>query len=502
MRSKSRKIITLSAVFVVGIGVIGYSQLRTRPPAPGVPNPNNPRPKKPVYTSSWLGNTFGTPDTAIQQSIDGIAVTTDGRVFTNSAWDEGGREAGIYQDGKLIGSAQYTHGWGCGGGRTLAMNSRYLFLAMRMDSQGGQLVDRNTWPAKGLWWFGVSRRPINRPSSPASFDAGMGGRGDTLQKSFAVINEVPEGTNAEIAGLAASADRLYMSNPYTDSIEVYDPNSMIRLGGIHVERPGKMAIDSRGMLWVIQTAGSGKSPRIIHISASGQEVSSSINEVTDPRDIALNAEGQLLVAEAGPNQQILIYNVNTDPPARVGVLGVEGGVYATPRGQTGDSRLDFPHAIGADAAGNIYVAGGLNGTDLRKFSPDGNLKWQVLGLQFVDTVAADPTSDGRDVFSKFNRFSIDYTLPTGREWSWKATTIDPFRFPNDPRISTTFPERHYCDRGALSGWPEVSFPRGQSNAFLIYRFRRRNRPPSVIFGSKSTTGCPACTAKAALSGAT
>jgi len=42
---------------------------------------------------------------------------SDGTVYTNSEWDEGAREAGIYKDGNVIGeSNSQLHGSGRGGG--------------------------------------------------------------------------------------------------------------------------------------------------------------------------------------------------------------------------------------------------------------------------------------------------------------------------------------------------------------------------------------------------
>jgi len=43
-------------------------------------------------------------------------VAPDGTIYTNSEWDEGGREAGIYKDGDVIGMLSEMHGWGRLGG--------------------------------------------------------------------------------------------------------------------------------------------------------------------------------------------------------------------------------------------------------------------------------------------------------------------------------------------------------------------------------------------------
>lgn len=46
--------------------------------------------------NSWIGNTFGFGDgTWTQINITAIAVTPDGKVYTNAPWDESGAEASI-----------------------------------------------------------------------------------------------------------------------------------------------------------------------------------------------------------------------------------------------------------------------------------------------------------------------------------------------------------------------------------------------------------------------
>jgi hypothetical protein len=78
----------------------------------------------------------------------------------------------------------------------------------------------------------------------------------------------------------------------------------------------------------------------------------------------------------------------------------------------------------------------MGGTDIRAFSPtDSTLLWQVQGLAFVNTADADPASDGKDVYLNAKHFRMDFNQPPGKSWSLKAVTLDPFRFPNDPRLT-------------------------------------------------------------------
>ena len=82
------------------------------------------------YKTSWIGNTFAGGEKWVQIHISAMYVGNDGTVYTNSVWDEAGREAGIYQDGDAIGKASNLHGWGRTGGEAVTANAKYLYIVM------------------------------------------------------------------------------------------------------------------------------------------------------------------------------------------------------------------------------------------------------------------------------------------------------------------------------------------------------------------------------------
>ena len=93
------------------------------------------------YTTSWIGNSFGGGDKWVQIQISGMYVAPDGTIYTNSEWDEAGREVGIYRNGDVIGKAEDLHGWGRNGGVAIAADNKYIYVAMK------QIGDR----AKERW---------------------------------------------------------------------------------------------------------------------------------------------------------------------------------------------------------------------------------------------------------------------------------------------------------------------------------------------------------------
>src|SRR4028119_660760 len=123
------------------------------------------------YKTSWIGNPFGEGSKWVQIQITAMYVASDGTVYTNSIWDEAGREAGIYKDPDVIGKASNLHGWGRTGGEAVTANSKYLYVAMVQGNEGGGLTGAN-YPPKGTNWYCVRRYDLN--GKPAPFSGGIG----------------------------------------------------------------------------------------------------------------------------------------------------------------------------------------------------------------------------------------------------------------------------------------------------------------------------------------
>ncbi len=388
------------------------------------------------YSVSWLGNSFaGTPDW-VQQDIEAMCVTPDGTVYTNVGWDEGGRNVGVYKDGKVIGDARHTHGWGYNGGRAIAVNSKYVFIAQQMDNEGGGLKDESTWPPKGFSWQGISRRLRSDISKGAPFESGKGGAGDTLAKSFLAVAQLPEGDKSAILGLCATEDRLYVSDPQSKTVKVYDAETMALLLSWPLQDQGPMVLDGARTLWILQ---GGASPRIARYSLEGKKLDGQISFAmgVEPVALCLDNRGRLLVADDGPSQQVLVFDNIASKPRLVGALGQKGGISAGRAGAFGDWKLNRPHALGCDERGNITIAqgdsSGGGSTVLECYAPDKSLRWRLLGLEFVDMADQDPGSP-QDVFTKEERFRLDSAKPRGSEAGYAAFTLQRRRFPEDSRL--------------------------------------------------------------------
>ena len=150
---------------------------------------------------------------------------------------------------------------------------------------------------------------------------------------------------------------------------------------------------------------------------------------------------------------------------------MKGGIFAGPvPGRFGDLRFNRPAALGVDGQGNIYVAssGSTAGgsTVLECYSPAGQCRWRRLGLEFIDLADLDPASE-RDAYTKEEHFVMDWSKSAGQEWSYQGYTVNPLKYPDDPRLH--LPATHVWMR-RLAGRPFL-FVSDMTGEFLhVYRF--------------------------------
>ena len=427
-----------------------------------------------TYTTSWIGNTFGGDNKWVQIRVSGMYVTPDGTVYTNSGWDEAGREAGIYKNGDVIGKAEDLHGWGRLGGAAVVAEQKYIYVAMQQSHVGNQPADQG-YPPDKINWNCVRRYEIN--GKPAPFPGGRG-----WDKSMLIVSD-----KNEVTGLAILGNELFVSQKGGNKVSVYNKDTLKPLRNFAVPSPGQLTADRKGTLWVIQNPDGGKSGKVLHYSSNGKQLPEAIG-VVKPSAVALDNQGRLLVADNGSRQQILIYNI-ANKPAQVGTFGEKGGVYAGVKGEIKDLKFYGINGIGCDRNGNIYVANdGFNGSgvDLRKFAATGKLEWQLLGLHFIDNADVDPATDGASVFTKQERFAMDYSKPPGKQWSYKGYTLNPFKYPQDPRLHTA-PDATLMRR--IKGKPFMFLMDMYGGTLQIYRFNKATDgevaiPSSLFVGSR------------------
>ena len=365
-----------------------------------------PMPPVLACKTNWLGNNYGIGGRGsgnwVQNQIFAIAVMPDGTVFANSPWDEGGREIGIYRNGEVLGQMAETHG--NLGGFAIAASDKYVYAGLKN---------------------GLLRR-YDHKGKPATWELNEDVR-------ISQLNVTKESSGPW--GIVLAGEKLYVSDPAGNQVKIFKTATMSAAGSFAVQGPGAMAASADGSLWIIQNEGLRRGKRIVHFSADGKAMPGEISDAGTPVSLAFDKQGRLLVADNGPRQQVLIYDV-TGEPKQVGTFGEEGGVYKA-KGEMAPLRFYGLTGVATDAKGNIYVAcdgPSWSGSDLRVFSPDGKMLWQLQSAHFVDCADADPKSD-TDVYGIEEHYVVDYSKPAGKGWTLKHFTLDPLKYPQDPRMN-------------------------------------------------------------------
>lgn len=383
------------------------------------------------YTTTWVGNSICSSDAWVQMNAEAMVVGSDGSCYTNVFWEEGGHNVSVYRDGRLVIAAEHTHGWGYEGGSAVAINEQNLFIAQHVSNEGGGLKAVSSWPPKGKTWYGVSRRMRAAPKTGAPWMEGKGGEGDTLKQCFLPVIECDEHAGGPIAGMAADQDTLYIATPSAGTIAVFDAKTMVSAGAWNVPGAHQMCIDRDGSLWVVQEK-SGSKPQIIHLGKGGVAIGNPIVGIASPRGLALDGKGRLYVADDGPDQQIKVIIDLAAAPRLGQPIGAAGGIYAAPSGKVAPLKFNGPIGVGFDAKGDLYVACAGNGFTLECYSPTMERRWNLEGLEFVDSAAADPGVE-TSLYTKEEHMVCDWSQPTGHEWRYQGYTFDRFAFPEDAR---------------------------------------------------------------------
>lgn len=416
-------------------------------------------------TLSWIGNTYSGRDKRyVPHDIKAMYVTPEGDIFTNVYWEENGNNFSQFdKDGNFVKAGLNSHGWGYEGGYAVAANSNYVYFAQNINNENGGLqynpdvhpTSSERWPPVGYHWFGVARRQRSDITKGAPFETGMGYLDDSEQaNSFLVVceelalmrdsnwNITQQGLDSNenvISGLYATDSELYVSDKFNDRIVIYNAETMAYLREYKIEDPSHLTMDQSGVLWILQEGAKKVLPMN---TADGTILTDKIIDLGSavPTYIAIDNQNRLMVTDISENERILLYGNLAATPSVVGYHGVEGGVYSGVRGEIGNEKFYQMSAVGADASGNYYVnnAGPYTGdaggtTCLESYTENGDFRFRLTGLEFMDNGKLDP--EDTDVFyTKHEKFVLDRTEPSGQQAAYTAVTIDPHRYPDDPRL--------------------------------------------------------------------
>jgi hypothetical protein len=148
----------------------------------------------------------------------------------------------------------------------------------------------------------------------------------------------------------------------------------------------------------------------------------------------------LLMVAAG-DHTIKFLDVSTGNPFQVKSLGLPGGIMSGDPGKVTPTKFWGLTGCGSDAAGNLYIAMSELGAIIRRFRAvdplglawDENEVAELCGLHFGDVCDFDPESDGAVIYGKNERYEVDYSQPTGKQWRVTHCTYNKAIAPADPR---------------------------------------------------------------------
>ena len=410
---------------------------------------------------SWIGNSYSGKENDdgmrefMLHDVSSVYVTETGKMYTNAFWSEGGSNFSEITDGKLTNVGGGSHGWGYEGGYAVTANSKYVYFGQSAVNKG---KNDGNWPESGYVWFGVTRRLAEDITKGDSFDNMKNANGGSSGRCFLPIDNLPlysgngekDGTvsgNDEcvISGLAATDSKLFVSDRFYEKIKVYNAVTMEYEREWYCPDPGQLALDSYGNLWVV-------SPNEGQITCFSQD-GDALRAISPPGNVKLwslaaTRDGRLLVPDRGRDERILIYDkLNTNSPRLSGYIGEKGGIFSgngKNNGMVGNERFYQISGIGTDAENNIYVcnSGVYNPAEseafgtafIESYTASHELRWRMYGLEFLDSAVAEPDNP-TDIYTKSERFTMDYSKPAGEEWSYTGYTVNPHKYPEDFRIT-------------------------------------------------------------------
>ncbi len=433
--------------------------------APPVNNPVpklNPRPSDAKswtvpgeVKTSWVGNTFGGASGVdghqngfgewVQNGIapGAFAVAPDGTVVAGVGWDEAGRCIGLYKDGKVNTRlvAQYDmrgghRAWGFGSANSaVAVDGEWIYAG----NHDGHLM-RFRW-------------------TPGDLDSHAWV--DQLELGGDWVARTLTARNGRVAALFNSGDvRVWQvsTNGFTPVSRWAAPQ------GAHA-----MSYAPDGAFWFVAAG------KVLKVAADGKPVAGvEIADAGAPSAVSVAPDGTLIVCDNGSRQQVRFYDVSGATPKFRKAFGDEGGLRSGVPGTPGPHKLYGLAGAGIDAAGNLYVGCCLHpasrGTAIKTFDPARVPRWNLQCHAFTDGYSFNPTSDGTEVVGVDELISLDLTKAAGQEWSLKAITLDPLRYPDDPRVTAD----GHGNCGAMLrtvGGKRLLYTIGmQSGGFGIYAF--------------------------------
>ena len=409
----------------------------------------------------YMGNSYSTfePDAAngvglwVQNFVDEIEVTPDGTVVVGCEWDEGGRCLGLYKNGKpndvCLGKndrlgGHRNCGWGTSTAEMTVVGNEILCA-----SNDGEFY-RFSWTAGEV-------------DSARYRDGFVNGFGDA-------INDAKQAT--KVIGMHGLGDQVAVLLA-TGQVEIRKRADWSVVSRFAAPGVFDLAWSADKRLWLATV------DNVQEVDAAGKPTGRTLKDVGVVSAIAVSPQGQVVVCDDGPRQQIRFYDLKTLALTRT--FGQLGGISAGTPGVPAPDKLMRPAGANLDAAGNLYVAlrydelTPTGGCILRSFDPAGKQRWETACHVFSECLDVVPAKDGSLTAYGFRSTFTKAAGAARGDWKLDAITLDSRNQPADPRYKQALLQATTAWR-SIAGTPYLfSWGSGGNSALEITRLDAKAR---------------------------
>ena len=338
-----------------------------------------------------IGNSGSPPDADghVPMSVASVVVDQDGAVFSANGWDEAGHDWKKWdRDGRSVmhSNFQIRNGNPNGLPYRVAVDEQYLYAAY---------ISHNGEARKGSQWI---QRFDRQTGKAVRFPKGLA-RNGLIQ-----VYPPPEADSWDqpITDLALSGKLLLVGDRRANRVVKYDKESGEKVGEFAAEKPGAMAVDAAGRLWIVRD----ETSVVVLDVADGQERAKPLTGLGKIVGLSLAPESRLLVAD-DKARQVLVYKLDDLTATRESAFGQ--------RARPGDEAADRLYELVDVAAGpdggvvtvERFPVGGSRVTKWPpRFAPAKPL-WTQLGLEFTGNANYAPEDPDTIVSHYFQRYRLD-----------------------------------------------------------------------------------------------
>ncbi|HET9196747.1 MAG TPA: SMP-30/gluconolactonase/LRE family protein, partial [Solirubrobacterales bacterium] len=213
-------------------------------------------------------------------------------------------------------------------------------------------------PSGNVWVADTGHKRVQKFNSSGEFVSQFG------LTSLTGVNGITTDASGNVLVATATKIRKYKSNG-----ELLSEFGSEGTGNGQFKSAQDLAVDASGSIWVVDKGSAGTAVRVQKFNSSGVYQSQFGKEGTGngefklPEAIAVDSEGNLLVADTG-NNRYQEFNSAGEFVRKVGSAGTGNGQFESPRG------------IAVDSEGRVWVADSGN-SRIQRFSSKGSYQAQI-----------------------------------------------------------------------------------------------------------------------------